>query len=414
MKIVYMTREYPPHVYGGAGVHMEHLAREVAKLATVEVKCFGEQRSELGNLSVRGYPFQEGLFRDNPQKVKKALMVLLTDLHFNARPIEADIVHGHTWYTAWAGILARMCYGIPLVVTVHSLEPLRPWKREQLGRGYDLSLWLERTALEMADAIIAVSSSSRKEILSHFKVDPDAVRVIPNGIDVKAYKKATTAQALEKYGVKTHVPYVLFLGRISRQKGIIHFLNAVRHLMPDIQVVLCTGTADTSALAQEVRTSVDRVRSERNNVVWIQRMVTRKEAVELYSHAAVFCCPSVYEPFGLINLEAMACETAVVAAAVGGIKDVVLHGDTGLLVDFEPRSANEPAPANPERFAQDLAAAVNELMSDPRRRKSMGRSGRERAEKEFGWDKVASEHLRLYQHVVDRDIDLLNLFHPNP
>lgn len=400
MKIVYMTREYPPYVYGGAGVHLEHLAREAAKLATVEVKCFGDQSTNLGSLSVRGYPFREGPFGDNPRKVKKALMVLLTNLHFNALPVEADIVHCHTWYAAWAGILTKICYGIPLLVTVHSLEPLRPWKREQLGRGYDLSLWLEKTALEMADAIIAVSSSSREEILSHFRVNPGDVRVIHNGIDVNAYRKVGTTQALQKFGVRPHVPYVLFLGRISRQKGIVHFLNAVRHFNPETQVVLCTGSADTPELSQEVTSCIDRVKSERGNVVWIQHMVAREEAVELYSHAAVFCCPSLYEPFGLINLEAMACETAVVATAVGGIPDVVIPGETGLLVDVELRSAHEPVPANPKGFAEDLARAVNELICDEGRRKSMARRGRQRAEKDFGWDKVALDHMKLYRSVA--------------
>jgi starch synthase len=408
MKIVYMTREYPPNIYGGAGVHVEHLAGEVAKLANVEVKCFGDQRSELGSLSVRGYPFKESLFRNNPQKVKKALMVLLTGLHFNALPIEADIIHCHTWYAAWAGILAKLCYGIPLLVTVHSLEPLRPWKREQLGRGYDLSLWLEKTALEMAEAVIAVSSSSRQEILSHFRVDPRAVHVIHNGIDVNQYKKVTTTEALRKYSVDPRVPYVLFLGRISRQKGILEFVNAVRHFKREIQVVLCTGTADTPELAREVKTSINRIQSERNQVVWIQHMVTRKEAVELYSHAAVFCCPSMYEPFGLINLEAMACETAVVATAVGGIKDVVLPGETGVLVDLGSQADGEPAPALPDRFARDFANAVNELISDEERRKRMARRGRERAEREFGWDKVALEHMKLYQSVADKGISPLD------
>lgn len=395
-----MTREYPPHLYGGAGVHVEYLAREMACLATVEVKCFGDQEVGFGNPLVKGYPFREDMFEGNPRRVKQALMTLLTCMHFNAAPIEADVVHCHTWYAAWGGILAKLCYGTPLVVTVHSLEPLRPWKREQLGHGYDLSSWVEKTALEMADAVIAVSKSDREEILARFNVAPERVRVVPNGIDSNQYRRVMTTGALEKYGVDQDAPYVLFLGRVTRQKGIVHFVNAIRHLNPEIQVVLCAGSPDTPEIALEVETAMVSVQKIRKNMVWIREMVTREAAIELYSHASVFCCPSIYEPFGIINLEAMACETPVVGSAVGGIKEVVVPGETGELVAFEPTSADDPEPAKPREFARDLAQAVNKLVVDEGLRKEMGRKGRERVVGAFGWDRVASRVMEVYQGLL--------------
>jgi starch synthase len=328
MKILYMTREYPPWVYGGAGVHVEHLVREMARLATVEVRCFGDQMAPAGNPSVRGYPFGDPMFAGNPRRVKQAMMALLTCMHFNADPIEADIIHCHTWYSMWGGIMAKLCYGIPLVITVHSLEPLRPWKREQLGRGYDLSSWTEKTALEMADAVIAVSKSDRAEILARFTVSPEKVYVIPNGIDTMRYRKASTTAVIERYGIRTDCPYILFLGRVSRQKGVLHFVRALEYLDPGIQAVLCAGAPDTPELALEVESVLERTHGAVEKTLWIREMVSQETAIELYSHAAVFCCPSIYEPFGIINLEAMACESPVVASAVGGIREVVVPGQS--------------------------------------------------------------------------------------
>jgi glycogen synthase len=400
LKVVYMTREYPPHIYGGAGVHIEHLARHMARLAEVQVKCFGDQQLARPHLAVQGYPFEAGFFDANPRKVKQALMVLLTGMRFNELPVEADVVHTHTWYAAWGGILARLCYGTPLAVTVHSLEPLRPWKREQLGRGYDLSSWVEKTALEMADRVIAVSGSDRGEILSRFQVDADRVRVIPNGIEPDVYQPVSTVECLQQYGVDPEIPYVLFLGRVSRQKGIHHFLNACRHIDSGVQIVLCAGSPDTPCVAEEIAAQWADLHGSRSGLVWIREMIPRQSAIELYSHAAVFCCPSVYEPFGIINLEAMACETPVVASAVGGIKDVVVDGETGLLVSFDRQSPDNPEPKDPERFTHELAQSINRLLRDRELGAAMGRKGRQRVARHFGWDRVAERVLEVYREMV--------------
>jgi glycogen synthase len=400
MKVVYMTREYPPHVYGGAGVHVEHLAREMCRLAQVEVKCFGNQDLRADGLTVRGYPYGDPMFGANPQPVSKVLAALLTCLRFTADPLEADVVHCHTWYAAAGGILGRLGYGIPLVVTVHSLEPYRPWKREQLGHGYVLSAWLERTVLELADAVIAVSSGEKERILTVGRISPERVHVIPNGIDTEIFKPVKSTDALERHGIDPSVPYVLFLGRISRQKGIIHFLDAVSRLDSGVGVVMCAASPDTPELEREVEAAVAALRARRPHVVWIREMVPREEAVQLYSHAALFCCPSVYEPFGIINLEAMACETPVVASAVGGIPDVVVHGETGLLVPFEATGGLAPEPAHPEEYARALAEAMGSLLADGERLREMGRRGRERVVRHFGWDRVASRVMDVYREVI--------------
>jgi glycogen synthase len=372
-------------------------------MATVEVKCFGEQRFDFGNPSVHGYPFGSDMFEGNPRRVRQALMVLQSCLHFNAAPVEADVVHCHSWYAMWGGILAKICYGVPLVITVHSLEPLRPWKREQLGRGYDLSSWVEKSALEMADAVIAVSESDRREIASRFQVADNRLSVIPNGIDTSQYRPVTTFSALEKYGIDPDRPYVLFLGRVSRQKGISHFIAASHHLKPEIQAVICASAPDTSELALEIEKSVETLQKERGNVIWLQEMVTRPEAIELYSHAAVFCCPSIYEPFGIINLEAMACETPVVASRVGGIKDVVVEGETGFLVDVDPVAPDNSEPADPQKFAVALAARMNELVADEKLRHAMGCKGRQRVVAKFGWGAVAEKVFAVYGAMTDKE-----------
>ena len=346
MKVVYMAREYPPHVYGGAGVHLEHLARAMAKRIEVEVKSFGEQAGPGAGPPVENYPYGDPMFAANRDPARGALAALLTCLRFNALPVVADVVHCHTWYSHFGGMLAKLAYGIPLVVTVHSLEPLRPWKREQLGRGYDLSSWVERTALEMADAVIAVSGTDREHILRHFDVRPDALHVVPNGVDASVYRPVDGRDVLKRHGIDPGGVFVLFLGRISRQKGITHFLRAAELLSPEIGVVLVAASPDSPEVEREVERSVTRLQERRERVRWIRTMLPRDEAVALYSEAAVFCCPSVYEPFGIINLEAMACETPVVGTAVGGILETVVHGKTGLLVELTPRSSNDVRPAD--------------------------------------------------------------------
>jgi glycogen synthase len=327
-------------------------------------------------------------------------MSLQTSLLATARPPQADVVHCHTWYTHLGGVLLKLAYGLPLVVTAHSLEPRRPWKREQLGRGYDVSSWVERSALTMADAVIAVSEHDRRDVVELFGLPADRVTVVPNGIDAAVYRRAVAPEVLRRHGVDPDRPYVLFLGRITRQKGIAHLLRAVRHLAPEVQVVLCASGPDTPEIAREVEELVAQLRAERDHLVWIDAMVPRDEAIALYSHAAVFCCPSIYEPFGIINLEAMACETPVVGSAVGGIPEIVVDGETGRLVPFAPRSATDAEPADPERFAADLAAALTTLLDDPAARRRMARAGRQRVVEDFAWDAVARRTLAVYRTLV--------------
>lgn len=364
MKSLLLTREFPPDVYGGAGVHVEYLSDELSKLIDVEVRSFGKQDLTSEHLRVKGYPFNANSFARVDKKLRGALDTLETNLQTLTDPIDADVVHCHTWYAHFAGILAKINYGIPLVVTTHSLEPLRPWKREQLGRGYDLSSWVERTALEMADGIIAVSKETKEDVVRLFDVDPDKVKVIYNGIKIEQYKPTSDTSALEKYGVDPAKPIVLFVGRITRQKGIIHLVNAIRHIDPAAQVVLLAGAPDTPEIAAEMEASVAEVKKTRDNVIWVEEMLDKPSVIQMYSHATVFCCPSIYEPFGIINLEAMACDTAVVASAVGGIKEVVVDGETGILVPVEQQSEAPFEPLDPDRFAKDLAAGVNKVLAD--------------------------------------------------
>src|SRR5437870_10200777 len=401
MQALILTNEYPPNVYGGAGVHVEYLTRELARLIDVDVRTFGAQDERVGRLVVRGFPAAGDLSRATDQ-LRPLWAALGRDLAFVAEPVTADLVHCHTWYTHLGGILAKQAYGIPLVITTHSLEPLRPWKREQLGGGYDVSTWVERTALEMADAVIAVSRETRADVLRLFQVDPDRVHVIHNGIDTDEYRPQEASDALDRFAIDRAVPYVLFVGRITRQKGIVHLVRAIRHLDPGIGVVLCAGAPDTPEIAAEMEAGVAAARAAHPNVVWIAEMVDKDTVRQLYSHAAVFCCPSVYEPFGIINLEAMACQTAVVASAVGGIPEVVVPGETGLLVTFEAAGSGSFEPADPERFARDLAAGINALMSDPDRRAAMGRAGRQRAVEHFGWGAIARRTVDLYESLMRR------------
>jgi starch synthase len=396
LKVLFLTNEYPPHVYGGAGVHVGYLSRELAKAMPVEVRCFGDQRIEDGNLKVTGFELDTSGFTC-PEPLKSAFGAVRRCTDFNTTNIDADIVHCHTWYSHFGGILAKKNYGIPLVITVHSLEPLRPWKREQLGGGYDFSLWLERTALEMADAIIAVSGETKRDIERWFDVDPARVHVIHNGVDPEEYRKASSTEALTRHGIDPDKPYVLFVGRITRQKGIIYLVRAIPYMDPDFQIVLCAGAPDTPEIAEEMKDAVESATRKRSDVIWIEEMVDRNAVIELYSHAAVFCCPSIYEPFGIINLEAMACETAVVASAVGGIKEVVVDGETGFLVPLEQMKESPFEPLDPEKFSRDLAAKINELMKDRHLQEKFGKAGRKRAEERFSWSAIARKTKALYE-----------------
>jgi starch synthase len=399
VKALFLTNEYPPYTYGGAGVHVEYLSRELARLMPVEVRCFGDQRVEAANLVVTGYEIDANEFTC-PKPLRSVFGAVRRCVDFNTTNIDADVVHCHTWYSHFGGILAKKNYGIPLVITVHSLEPLRPWKREQLAGGYDFSLWVEKTALEMADAIIAVSAETKRDIERLFEVDPKRVHVIYNGIDLSEYRKVDPTDALKRYGIDPKRPYLLFVGRIARQKGIIHLVRAIRFMDANFQIVLCAGAPDTPEIAEEMNNAVQEGKAKRSDIIWIEEMVDKKTAVELYSGAAVFCCPSIYEPFGIINLEAMACETAVVASAVGGIKEVVVDGETGFLVPLEQMKESPFEPLNPERFERDLAEKVNQLMRDPALREKFGRAGRKRAEEKFSWTAIATETQQLYASLL--------------
>ena len=398
MKVQFLTNEYPPHIYGGAGVHVDYLSRELAKTMDVDVRCFGDQRFEKGRLKVTGFELDTTNFTC-PKELQAVFGAVRRCTDFNTTNIDADLVHCHTWYSHVGGILAKLNYGIPLVITVHSLEPLRPWKREQLGGGYDFSLWVEKTALEMADAVIAVSSDTKRDIERLFDLDLARVHVIYNGIDLDEYRRVDSTAALERYGIDKNKPYLLFVGRITRQKGIIDLCRAIPFMDPGFQIVLCAAAPDTPQIAEEMKAAVEKARAKRPDIIWIQEMIDKKSACELYSHAAVFCCPSIYEPFGIINLEAMACETAVVASAVGGIKEVVVDGETGFLVPLEQRKESPFEPLNPEKFSRDLAARINQLMQDLNLREKLGKAGRKRAEEKFSWSKIAQQTKELYEGI---------------
>jgi len=401
MRVGLMTREYPPQVYGGAGVHVEYLSRELAKLIEVEVHCWGTQRSDAGNLHVRGDEPPPEVTAGSDAKFKTAVDALALNLAQMKELAAIDVVHTHTWYASMAGFLAKKLYRIPFVLTTHSLEPLRAWKAEQLGSGYAMSSWMERTAILDADAIIAVSNGTKADILRAYpEVDAAKVHVIYNGIDLAEYQKTAATDALVKYGVDASAPYVLFVGRITRQKGVTHLVDAVKYLPAGMQVVLCAGAPDTPEIAAEMRAGVEAARAAGGNIVWIEKMVTKPEAIELYSNCQVFCCPSVYEPFGIINLEAMACGAPVVASATGGILEVVVDGETGFLVPFEP-DAVTGFPVNGDKFARDLAARLAELMADPPRCKEMGQAGRKRVEETFAWEAIAAQTAELYRTLLE-------------
>jgi len=399
VRVLFLTNEYPPNIYGGAGVHVSYLSRQLAKTISVEVRCFGDQRLEERNLKVIGFELDTSNFTC-PKPLRSAFGAVRRCTDFNTLNIGSDLVHCHTWYSHFGGILAKKNYDLPLVITVHSLEPLRPWKREQLAGGYEFSLWVEKTALEMADAIIAVSRETKDDIERLFNVDPARVHVIHNGIDLNEYRKIDSTGALERYGVDPAKPYLLFVGRITRQKGLQHLVRAIQFMDRDFQIVLCAAAPDTAQLGEEMRIAVEGAKAQRPGIIWIDEMVDQQAACELYSHAAVFVCPSIYEPFGIINLEAMACETAVVASAVGGIKEVVIDGETGLLVPIDQMKQSPFEAIDPEKFARDLAERINELMRNPQLRERFGKAGRKRVEENFSWAAIAEKTKALYTSLV--------------
>ncbi len=399
-KVALFSKEYPPYIYGGAGVHVEYLALALARQLQVEVRCFGDQSLQEGNLSVRGYPQWEETARGTDPRFVGAIDAFARSLAMAKDRLDADLVHCHTWYADMGGLLAAQLWGIPSVLTIHSLEPLRPWKVEQLGRAYHLSAWMERTAIEQASAIIAVSRETRDDVLRLFEVAPERVHVIHNGIDPREYRPVAETEVLTRLGIEPSRPFLLFVGRITRQKGIIHLVRAIPHIDPEVQIVLAAGAPDTPEIGREMEQGVAAAAAGRPGVIWIREMLPRQETIQLYSHAAIFCCPSVYEPFGIINLEAMACETAVVASAVGGIPEVVVPEQTGLLVDpgLKPGTFE---PQDPQAFSEALAAAINRLARDPALRARFGVAGRARVVDHFSWDAIAQSTIALYRSLVE-------------
>jgi starch synthase len=389
MRVALLTREFPPFVYGGAGVHVDHLVPALRALPGVDVDvfCTGDDRPGATCVAEADTRMPTA----NGALVQLSAELVLADVL--ARGSTPDVLHSHTWYTNMAGHLGGLLHDRPHVITAHSLEPLRPWKAEQLGGGYRLSSWAERTAYEAADAVIAVSHGMREDILAAYpRVDPQRVRVVHNGIDTEFYRPVAETDVLESLGVDPARPSVVFVGRITRQKGVPHLLRAARGLVPEAQVVLLAGSADTPELAAESEQAVATLREERTGVVWVQQMLPREQVRQVLSHATVFVCPSVYEPLGIVNLEAMGCATAVVASDVGGIPEVVQHGTTGLLVHYDAKQ--------PDEFEAGLAAAMNDLVQRPDQAAAFGRAGRQRAVDEFGWDRIAAETLEVYRGVL--------------
>ena len=404
MRIAILTNEYPPHVYGGAGVHVEYLTRELTRLKdghhSVQVLSFGDQNIHQGNLTVHGVRADCPVPCQDPRH-RKLMDTMVRNLIMAGSLAEVDVVHCHTWYTHLAGCLVKQLTGAALVLTTHSLEPHRPWKVEQLGTAYNVSSWVERTAYENADGVVAVSESMKEDVHSLYGVPAEKIRVIHNGIDLDQYRPTHDPAVLTRYGIDAHKPYVLFVGRITRQKGIIHLVSAIKHIRPGVQVVLCAGAPDTEEIGREMAERIEQARRETANpIVWVAQIVPKEDIIPIYTQAELFICPSVYEPFGIINLEAMACGTPVVASAVGGIKEVVVHDKTGLLVPFEARGPTDFEPKEPEAFVRALADAVNSLLDDPDRRQKMGLRARERVEHYFSWTSIARFTCDFYWDLV--------------
>jgi alpha-maltose-1-phosphate synthase len=397
VRIDIVTKEFPPEIYGGAGVHVAELSRVLAQHVDLQVRAFGASREpEYHGATVTSYAVPEDLGGANA-----AVQTLGVDLRIVPDIAGADLVHSHTWYANMAGHIAALLHGIPHVLSAHSLEPLRPWKAEQLGGGYALSSWVEKTAYESAAAIIAVSDGMRQDILrSYPDVDPAKVKVVHNGIDVSQWNRDEGSDIIRTLGIDPERPSVVFVGRNTRQKGVPYLLRAAAKLPADVQLVLCLGAADTPELAAETARLIEELQSQRSGVILIERMLPRNEVIQVLSHATAFACPSIYEPLGIVNLEAMACGAAVVASATGGIPEVVQHGETGLLVPIEQVTDGTGIPLDPEKFVTDFAAALIEVVSDPERARAMGVAGRRRAEEHFSWESITETTLEVYRSVL--------------
>lgn len=393
MRIDLITKEYPPFIYGGAGVHVAELVRVLRKQASVNVRCFGEERNETDTFSYRHSHEFEGS--------NGALQTMATDLGMVGDIAGAELVHSHTWYANFAGHVAGTLHGIPHVITAHSLEPLRPWKEQQLGGGYRLSSWVERTAYEGATKIIAVSAGMREDILRAYpQIDPGKVTVVHNGIDLEAFQAADNKDLVREVGVDPDQRSVVFVGRITQQKGLPYLLKAARELPKDVQLVLCAGAPDTPQILAEVTGLVQELREIRDNVIWIEKHLSRTELIAVLSAATVFACPSIYEPLGIVNLEAMACGVPVVATATGGIPEVVAHNQTGLLVPIEQLLDGSGKPLDENKFVSDFARALNEMLANPNIDKFRA-AGRSRVEQHFSWDSIAEQTLSVYRNAIE-------------
>ena len=392
MRIDLITKEYPPKIYGGAGVHVAELVKVLRQSIEVKVRCFGEARDEADTFAY-SHP---SIFDDsNP-----AVQTMATDLAMVADVAGADLVHSHTWYANFAGQTATKLHGIPHLITAHSLEPLRPWKEQQLGGGYRLSSWIERSAYEDAAAIIAVSAGMRNDILRAYpQIDPAKVSVVHNGIDLEAFRAELDSDSVRSNGVDPDQRSVLFVGRITKQKGLPYLLKAAKQLPADVQLVLAAGAPDTDQILAEVTELVEELRKVRDNVVWIQKHLSRHELIALLSSATVFACPSIYEPLGIVNLEAMACSIPVVATATGGIPEVVVHGETGLLVAIEQLEDGSGTPLDESKFVADFADALNQMLTNPKI-EDFGKAGRQRVERHFSWTNIATETLSVYRKAI--------------
>ncbi len=375
-----LAKEYPPNVYGGAGVHLRHLAHELSRIMDVEVKCFGNQNIKEKHLKVKGYQPCDRLKECNDPHFYLPFSTISINLLMARDMIDTDIIHSHTWYASFAGFLAKRLYKLPLVVTCHSIEPSRPWKEEQLGRAYQLSSWLEKTAIESADRVIAVSKNVKEDILKHFNITEDRIVVIYNGIDLNKWKETLTDFTKKEYGIDHD--YILFVGRTTRQKGMIYLIEAADYIEKDVQIVICTSAPDTKEVEEEMMQKM----IQKKNIIWINKLLREEQYIELYSGAVVFVCPSIYEPFGIVNIEAMACKTPIVASAVGGIKEVVIHEETGMLVE----------PAKPKQ----LAYYINHLLRNRELARKLGENGRKRVKEHFSWTSIAQQTKNLYESIL--------------
>ncbi len=402
MKIALFTNEFPPNIYGGAGVHVDFLSQELAKLASIEVRCFGQQSEHNGTMNVQG--IQPSLTKmDDPSNAHiKMFQNLSRNVEMAQHTMQADIIHCHTWYTHLAGIFSRELLQVPLILTTHSLETHRPWKVEQLGNGYFLSRWIEHQAYNTADGVIAVSQQMKTDVVEAYGISPDKVTVIHNGIDPHFYQPTFDNELLRQYGINPDVPFVLFVGRITRQKGISNLIEAAKYINKNAQIVLCAGAPDTAEIAAETEALIAELKTLRDGVILISEMLPREKVKVLYSHARVFACPSLYEPFGIINLEAMSCETPVVGSAVGGIPEIIVEGETGYLVPLESVSRTNFNPKNPLEFQKNFAEKINVLLDDESLANKMGKAGRERVLAKFSWESIAKTTYDFYSSVISK------------